>query len=204
MKKILLLSSAFVLLNGLSVFAEESVDSAVSEESSVEEETSEVKDPFDPASYATIFESDVYKIGVDMPAGEYKVFALDEYASYTLANDARGEDFVAYMSVDTFAYVSVEDDQFLELEDAFAVPIEEVDPIEIEDDKIGPGVYRVGIDIEPGEYKVNAIDEYASYTIAGDPNMDDYIDYSSIEKSNYIEVLDGEYLQLEDAEMSLN
>lgn len=129
---------------------------------------------------------------------------MEDHASYTLTNDARGEDYVAYMSFDTFSYVSVEDDQFLELKNSFAIPVEDADPVVIENDIIDPGVYRIGIDIDPGEYKVTATDEHASYTITGDANMNDYIDYSSIEKSNYIEVLEGEYLELKNAEINLN
>lgn len=204
MKKILLLSCALVLLNGLTVNAEESVPTSDIDESVESIEETEYKDPFDPESYETIFEEDVYKIGTDMPAGEYKVFSVEDHASYTLTNDARGEDYVAYMSFDTFSYVSVEDDQFLELKNSFAIPVEDADPVVIENDIIDPGVYRIGIDIDPGEYKVTATDEHASYTITGDANMNDYIDYSSIEKSNYIEVLEGEYLELKNAEINLN
>lgn len=100
--------------------------------------------------------------------------------------------------------MSVEEDQFLESKNSFAIPVEDAEPVVIENDIIGPGVYRIGIDIDPGEYKVTVTDENASYTITGDANMNDYIDYSSIDKSNYIEVLEGEYLEIKNAEINLN
>ena len=222
-KSFLLLSSMLVLANvgvlnaqessesSLSVEMSESVSTDESTSESVDEsseavgesgsENEDKKDPFDPASYETVFEADTYKIGTDMPAGEYKLFALEEYASYDLTGDARGEEYIAYNSIETFAYVVVEDGQFLEISEAFAVPVEDVDPVEPVDGKFGPGVYRIGVDIEPGEYKVTSIGEYASYDIATDANFIEYVDYGSIEKSNYVEVRDGEYLELVEAEL---
>lgn len=221
MKKSLLLLSSMLLLANVGVLnAQESSESSSSvessesvstdessEESSSDEETesedTDQKDPFDPASYDTVFEADMYKIGTDMPAGVYKLFALEEYASYDLTGDARGEENIAYNSIETFAYVEVEEGQFLEISDAFAVPVEDVDPVEAVDGKFGPGVYRIGVDIEPGEYKVTSIGDYASYDIATDANLNEYVDYGSIEKSNYVEVRDGEYLELVEAELTV-
>lgn len=221
MKKSLLLLSSMLVLSNVGVLnaqessessssleSSESVNSDESSQESMSDEEStaenkEKKDPFDPSSYETVFEADVYKIGSDMPAGEYKLFALEKYASYDLTGDARGEEYIAYNSIETFAYVEVEEGQFLEISDAFAVPVEEVEPAEAEDGKFGPGVYRIGIDIEPGEYKVTSIGDYASYDISTDANLRDYVDYGSIEKSNYVEVRDGEYLELVEAELTV-
>lgn len=220
-KSLLLLSSMLVLANVGVLNAQESSESSlnvemsesVSTDESVDEsseavgesgsENEDKKDPFDPASYETVFEADTYKIGTDMPAGEYKLFALEEYASYDLTGDARGEEYIAYNFIETFAYVVVEDGQFLEISEAFAVPVEDVDPVEPVDGKFGPGVYRIGVDIEPGEYKVTSIGEWASYDIATDANLIEYVDYGSIEKSNYVEVRDGEYLELVEAELTV-
>ncbi|MBS4462930.1 hypothetical protein JXA27_10315 [Aerococcaceae bacterium zg-B36] len=198
MKKIVLLASSLFILSSVgSIYAEETTTSEMKQESVAD------KDPFDMASYKIVFETDMYKIGSDMPAGEYKVYSLDEYASFKLTGDARGEEYIAYDMVKTFAYVKVEDGQYLELSDCFAVPVEETWPVKIENDTIGEGVYRVGIDIEPGEYKAKAKDEFARYRISKDANAIDVVDSNSIKKSSYVDVKEGEYLKLEGAELSL-
>lgn len=201
MKKLLMLASSFLIVSSaVTIYAEETTV----EETTVSSEMNE-KDPFDTSSYKTVFETDMYKIGADMPAGEYKIFAQDEYSSFSLTGDARGEDYIASDMITTFAFVSVEDGQFLELRDCFAVPVEETWPVQPEDDKLTDGVYRVGIDLEPGEYKVSVTEgaDYSSYKITEDANAKEYIDSNFISKSNYIEVKDGEYLTLRGAELPL-
>lgn len=216
MKKLLLLSSCLISLSLNSVaFAETTTvsETSATEETTMADETTEVeettssteevndKDPFDPASYETVFEADMYKIGKDMPAGEYKIIANEDYSMFELNGDARGEDYIASNSVDTFVYVVVEDGQYLTLSDCFAVPVEETWAVEPVDGKLPAGMYRVGTDIEPGEYKVVAVEDYASYQITEDANGEKYIDSNSIKKSHYIEVKDGEYLLISSAEL---
>lgn len=201
MKKLLLLaSSVLIVSSSVTVYAEETTV----EETTVSAEMND-KDPFDTASYKTVFETDMYKIGADMPAGEYKIFAQEEYSSFSLTGDARGEDYIASDTVTRFAYVSVEDGQYLELRDCFAVPVEETWPVQPEDDKLTDGVYRVGVDLEPGEYKVSVTEgaDFSSYSITEDANGQEYVDSNTISKSNYIEVKEGEYLTLRGAELVL-
>ena len=123
---------------------------------------------------------------------------------YQITGDARGEDFVCGDNIETFAYVEIEEGQFLELINCFAVPVEDTWPVKIENDTLSEGGYRVGVDIEPGEYKVKSTDEYSHYRITEDANGKEYVDGNTIEKSHYIEVREGEYLRLAKAEMKVN
>lgn len=200
-KALLLLSSLCLLVGPVNYVLAEDTDNSETTEAVKKDDSKEIEDEFDPESYDTVYETDVYKVGTDMPEGIYKAFAVEDYASVEINNDARGEDYVAYISVETFAYFEVTEGQFVDLKDCFAIPADEAVPAKIEDGIAGPGHYRIGFDIEPGEYKVKALGEYAHYEINGDANGEDYIDYGYFEKSNYVEVREGEFLILSEAEM---
>lgn len=162
------------------------------------------KDPYDPETYEEVYEADQYKIGDDMPEGLYKNYKVDEYAFYTLTEDARGEEFVASGTLYSFAYIEVEEGQYLELDGCFAVPEEEMIPYDPEEEKVyGPGMYLVGFDIEEGEYKAKANGKYPYYSIYKDTLMKDFVDFGNIEKSAYIDVKDDEFLSLVDAEIEV-
>lgn len=135
----------------------------------------------------------------------YKLYKIDKYACFEVTGDARGDDCIASQSVETFAYVEVEEGQYLDLSGSFAVPEDEKLPYDAEKEGVyGPGVYLVGYDIDPGEYKAKAIGKYPRYQIYEDALMNEYVASSSIEKSAYIEVKDKEFLSLVDAEIKVD
>lgn len=67
----------------------------------------------------------LYKIGSDIPAGEYKVYAdkSSKYAApiYTLYSDSNGNDLLAIDSFDNESYVTVSDGQYLKLSDCYLI-----------------------------------------------------------------------------------
>ena len=226
MKNSLLLFSSLFLLSsipfvevleatGQAVEKKDKKEEASSEESKETEDKKEEKtdkkdkkrsknDPYDPDSYEEVFEADQYKIGDDMPEGLYKIYKVDEYAFYSLTEDARGEEFVASSTVYSFAYIEVEEGQYLELDGCFAVSEDEMMPFDPEEEKVyGPGMYLVGFDIEEGEYKAKANGKFPYYSIYKDTLMKDFVDFGKIEKSAYIDIKDDEFLSLVDAEIEV-
>lgn len=212
MKKSLFILSSLLLLHiaPLMEVVAQGSEQAVEQEESIEKKSEKKKkdekqDPYDPDTYKTVFEPDQYKIGKDMPAGLYKVYKIDKYASFSVTGDARGEERIAYQSVESFAYIEVEEDQYLKLDGCFAVPEEEMLPFDAENEEVyGPGIYKVGFDIEPGEYKAMASGKYPRYHIYEDALMTEYVTSSSIKKSAYIEVKEDEFLSLVDAEIMID
>ncbi|WP_010289141.1 SH3 domain-containing protein [Kurthia massiliensis] len=95
----------------------------------------------------------LYKVGVDLPAGEYKLYT-DAYGSVGVYEDAAKSIGVAGFTFRNFGYVTVENGQYVQFEDAFAVPIADAKPYNLEENegKYSSGLYKVGYDIPSGQY----------------------------------------------------
>jgi len=97
----------------------------------------------------------IYKIGVDMPAGKYKVMPVGgSRAYYGLSIDANGDDIVTNDNFWNQAYVDAHNGQFLELKRCYAVPLDEA-PM-FDEDVYPSGEYLVGKEIPAGEYRITA------------------------------------------------
>ncbi len=134
-----------------------------------------------------------YKIGTDIPAGEYVIFANDETEAYfCLSSDANGNDIIAN---DNFQYNSImklKKGEYLELSDCYAVPIKEA-----KIDKKKAGMLKVGKHIKAGEYKLECTSENgAYYCIYNDSRQQDIDANDNFDGQTYVNVRKGQYLQL--------
>jgi hypothetical protein len=150
----------------------------------------------------TIYPDGFYKVGEDMPAGEYKLFAYENMmgiSSYEVAADDTGEfsDFTASGDFWNFIYVTVSDGQYFGINDASAVPAEEAPPYDASGGKYIPGMYKAGVDIPPGEYKLIHDSGYAGYyELCSDSTRTDesIISSGNFTEDIYVTVAAGEYI----------
>ena len=97
--------------------------------------------------------SGTYKVGSEIPAGQYYLVGSGYFA---ILKDSSGT-LDAIIANDNFSgnsIVDLADGQYFELKGASMYPIEFYDPIEKTEFK--DGMYRVGIDMPAGEYKVTS------------------------------------------------
>lgn len=154
----------------------------------------------EPAPEVTKYKSGTYKVGSDMPAGEY-VLICDSFAGYFAINkDSSGsfESIIANGNFDTNSIVTVTAGQYLELTGCYAVPIDECKAL----DYSGSGMFKVGYHIPAGEYKVE-VDESSTlgmgYYEVNDNSEHDLMQIvanKNFEGSTYITVSNGQYLTL--------
>lgn len=89
-----------------------------------------------------------------------------------------------------------------------AAPVTETTTKKIEQVKIGNGLYKIGSDIPAGEYKVYAdkSSKYAApmYRLYSDPNGNDMLAINSFDNESYVNVSDGQYLDLDDCYVIIN
>lgn len=91
----------------------------------------------------------------------------------------------------TSTYDSTEDtDEATELEET--TEPDAFDSLE----KYDSGQYKVGSDISAGEYILFSYDDSGYFCVSSDPNCDDIIFNDNFSSNSIVEVLDGEYLQL--------
>jgi hypothetical protein len=179
-----------------------------SEDEATSPPTATPKPTPEPTPELTIYKAGSYKIGTDMPAGEYKLFAKDTLIGmsyYELCKDSSGEfnSIICNDNYSNFTYLTVEDGQYLNMRDAYAVPAEELSPYEPEDGKYVTGMYKVGFDIPAGEYKVK-VDEsslmgmaYVERSKNSKHQLSSIISNDNITEEKYITIKDGEYLKMQ-------
>lgn len=150
----------------------------------------------------TIYPAGTYKIGVDLPAGEYEVFA----ARYIkISSDSSGDidSIIANENETVVNYISVNDGEYLTVKslsgyNARIIPETEFPAVAF--DTFSGGRYKIGKDIPAGEYKLTTTangywerDYYPLGNTFGEYNI---IANDNFEDSTYVTVYDGEYLYL--------
>lgn len=149
-----------------------------------------------------------YKVGTDIPPGEYLIFADDPYGTYVEnTEDSTGElDSIIYnfnLYEGAHAYVTVYEGEYLKLEDVYMYPVENTPSIVPEDGVYKDGMYKVGQDIPPGEYKVLLNEDSLRDTGYIEVTTDSRHDYKTIvtndvvKAQSYITISEGQYLKLE-------
>lgn len=151
----------------------------------------------------------MYKVGTDIPAGEYYVTSTEYFGAYVeVAKDSSGEfdSIVANDNVYTFTFITVSEGQYLTVTAGEFVKAEDaaVPGADLNDAYL-PGTYRVGIDIPAGEYKVTCTNNVSAYVeVAKDSThaLSSIVANDNVETSSYITVKDGQYLKVTGGEFS--
>lgn len=140
----------------------------------------------------TQYSAGVYKVGVDIPAGEYVVFASGGMGYFCVSSDSNQNDILFNDNFDYNSIISINDGEYLDLSRAYAISIEESPDVEID----ATGMFKVGTHIPAGEYKLESTDGLGYYCIYPDSRQDDIIANDNFEGQNYVTVSDGQYLVL--------
>lgn len=138
------------------------------------------------------FTSGQYKVGIDIPAGEYVIFADRSSGYFSITSDANGNDIIANENFEYNSIMTIVDGEYLELSRAYAVPIEDVESLPI--DKAD--MFKIGKFLPAGEYKVVSDSDSGYYCIYRDDRQDDIVANDNFNGQSYITVSDGQYLVL--------
>lgn len=146
--------------------------------------------------------SGTYKVGSEIPAGQYYLVGSGYFA---ILKDSSGT-LDAIIANDNFSgnsIVDLADGQYFELKGASMYPIEFYDPIEKTEFK--DGMYRVGIDMPAGEYKVTSSSGYGYIEVTSDAShtLGAIITNDLVEDSTYQTVSEGQYVKLSEVTATL-
>ncbi|MGL4570599.1 MAG: hypothetical protein ACRCVJ_06010 [Clostridium sp.] len=155
------------------------------------------------------YKSGIYEVGKDLPAGEYLV-ARDKIdkeveTSILVAKDSKKEDAIYDESIDGDVYVTVQNGQFLDVENGNIFEIDKA-PTNTPKDKVyKDGMYKVPRDIKAGTYEVKAIKDDGTVEIYKDSKhtKDSLVSKKEFKKTEKITLKDGEYVTLDDAEITV-
>ena len=143
----------------------------------------------------------MYKVGADIPAGEY-ILKPSATAYYQVATDSTGA-LESIISTDNFSgtrYITVSEGQYLTLTGCTAYPASYVSDGTIKNDNLSGGMYKVGVDIDAGEYKVTPDGSgYYEVDSSSAGTLDVIVANENFSSDVYVTVADGQYLKLSGA-----
>lgn len=152
-------------------------------------------------------EPGMYKIGTDLDAGTYLIFGTGYMA---LTKDSTGE-LDSIITNDNYIntrYIAVEDGEYFEFTDGEAYRVKDAPEISNNGEFLDEGMYRVGRDLDPGEYKVKSLtnEEYSGYYEVCNGSrgtIDSIVTNDNFSGEKYITVKKGQYLKLSGCQLIL-
>lgn len=140
----------------------------------------------------TRYDEGMYKIGTDISAGEYIVFASKGTGYFCVSSDSNQNDILFNENFDYNSILTVRDGEYLDLTRCYAIPAEENPEIDVN----ASGMFKVGTHIPAGEYRLESFGGTGYYCIYSDSRQNDIIANDNFDGQNYVTVSDGQYLVL--------
>lgn len=151
-----------------------------------------------------IYSAGSYRVGTDIPAGEYKITCIGSHAYYCVYPDTSKSDILSNGNFTTCTYVSVSDGQLLEVKGSSFVRADSATPSTAFS---GQGIYKVGFDIQPGEYNITASESsggyYAVLSTVDANTPFNIVDNDNFEGNSFVSVRDGQYLEISRASIDI-
>lgn len=160
-----------------------------------ESDEQETEPPSDLGSAQNPYSAGMYKVGIDLPAGEYLFIANGSTAAYVCVSaDSNQEKIIENENFEYSFFVTVSDGQYLQAKRCDFV-IASNYTVNINDDgSFEDGMYRVGIDIPAGEYRLTPSGS-GYYSIYGNSIAPfNIISNDNFDGNTYVTVRDGQYL----------
>lgn len=141
-----------------------------------------------------------YKVGDDIPAGEYYVKCNSYNLYIEVSSDSSGDlDSIIYnLNTAGGAYITVKDGEYLEIDGGDLYELDDAPEIGPEDGYYQEGMYKVGEDIPAGEYEVESSGDLAYIEVDSDSRhqIDSIITNDNFENNKYVTLEDGQYIIL--------
>ncbi len=140
------------------------------------------------------YEAGQYKVGTDITAGEYIIFADSDDAEgyFCVSSDPNQNDIIENENFSYNSIITVYEGEYLELVRSSAVPFNAVASLDISES----GMFKVGIHLSAGEYKLVTTNgsESGYYCIYDDSGSRNIVINNIFDNSTYVTVEEGQYL----------
>lgn len=147
-----------------------------------------------------------YKVGEDIPAGEYYVKCNDGINCYVeIASDSSGtlDSIITNLNTVGGVYITVYEGEYLSVSGGDIYELADAPVPEPEGGYYPEGQYKVGEDIPAGEYTLEAIDGLGYVEITPDSRHDLFsiITNDNFETNKIITVSEGQYIEFSGAQL---
>ena len=157
---------------------------------------------------AALKESGEYKVGTDIPAGEYYIKCDGSNLYVEIASDSSGsiESIVGNLNTVGGVYVTVHDGEYLKVEGGKIYELSNKPEVEEDNGYLPEGQYKVGTDIPAGEYTLEATSDYGYVEVTSDSRHDilnSIVTNDNFENNKIITVSEGQYIMFNDAKLKV-
>ncbi|OZU90551.1 hypothetical protein CIL03_05245 [Virgibacillus indicus] len=178
---------------------EEGAESAASEEESAETEAEDESNKI---------EAGTYKVGEDIPAGEYLVFASGMGYIENSSDSTGAIDSIIFndnLLNGAHSYVTLNEGNYFKLQGAEMYPVEEAPSVVPEDGIYADGMYKVGQDIPAGEYKIilDSSIGMGYYEVSKDSShqLTSIVTNENVQADTYLTISEGQFIKLQDVKI---
>ena len=148
----------------------------------------------EPEKEYTKYPAGFYKVGMDIPAGEYIVFSEKNQGYFRVSSDREQNEILFKESFSYNSIITVKEGEYLELSGSYAIPIEEEPKVILS----GNGMFKAGLHIPEGSYKLQISGVNPYYCVYSDSRHGDIVKNSNFEDEVEVFVADGCYLLLDE------
>ena len=151
----------------------------------------------------------MYKVDTDIQAGEYIVIANSDSQGYMqISKDSTGstDSIIGNEIISGRTYVAVNDGEYLTVKNAKIYTLDKAPKVDTSSGTLSDGMYKVGTDIQAGEYKANASndeDAYVEVTSNSRHNSDGIVSNDIFKGEKYVTIENGQYIKLQKATLTL-
>lgn len=155
---------------------------------------------FDGGSSDALKGSGEYKVGQDIPAGEYYIVGNGGNLYVEVASDSTGEldSIISNLNTDGNTYVTVKEGEYLKVTGGDIYNLDKAPFAKEENGYYTDGMYKVGQDIQAGEYNLESDDGMGYVEVTSDSRhtLDSITTNDNFESNKIITVSDGQYITL--------
>lgn len=162
--------------------------------------------PIAPPVKDNSIKAGMYKVGSDIQAGEYVLVENGSMAYFQITKDSTGtlDSILANDNFSNRSIITIKDGQYLEFRGCKAY-LFNVAPTINANNVLPEGMYKVGTDLSPGEYKITADgDGYIEVSKDSTHNMLSIVSNDNFSGEKYVTVSSGQYLKMNNASLVLN
>lgn len=151
----------------------------------------------------------MYKVGTDIPAGEYVLTCTGSSSYFEITSDSTGklDSIIANDNISTHTYLTVADGQYLKVKNGKIKLAAYCDPFKPSNGSYEEGMYKIGVDIPAGEYKLVATGSTPAYMEIDENSnntLDNIISNDNFSGEIYVTVQAGQYLKFNRAKLIVN
>lgn len=179
------------------------------EKTKVEEnKKGETNKSVETANSATSFGEGMYKVGVDVPSGEYMLIAQNGVGYFSINGSSNSDSILANDNFAGNSIITIENGQYVTINRAKMYSMNNAPSLTPVNGILSDGMYIVGKHLPAGEYKITPSSGQMGYFSINSGSavsqLKNIIENGNFNGERYIKVNDGQYLKINRASIKVD